>query len=116
MQPPPQLSGDLTGIDVAALLRRLGGTPGADGVTRVPIASDGDGLMYVMTRMADTEGWEPFRKAFRELYGLDPAVSCGATKWEKIDCFFSVVSRYASKDLLETYFTPAQIAALKTLK
>ena len=80
------------------------------------IASDGDGLMYVMTRMADTEGWEPFRKAFRELYGLDPAVSCGATKWEKIDCFFSVVSRYASKDLLETYFTPAQIAALKTLK
>ena len=43
-------------------------------------------------------------------------MSCGATKWEKIDCFFSVVSRYASKDLLETYFTPAQIAALKTLK
>ena len=80
------------------------------------IASDGDGLMYVMTRMADTEGWEPFRKAFRELYGLDPAVSCGATKWEKIDYFFSVVSRYAAKDLLETYFTPAQIAALKTLK
>ena len=44
------------------------------------------------------------------------AVSCGATKWEKIDYFFSVVSRYAAKDLLETYFTPAQIAALKTLK
>ena len=54
--------------------------------------------------------------AISSRYGLDPAVSCGATKWEKIDCFFSVVSRYASKDLLETYFTPAQIAALKTLK
>jgi flotillin len=36
-----QLSGDLTGIDVAALLRRLGGATGSDGVTRVPI-SDGD--------------------------------------------------------------------------
>ena len=38
-----QLSGDLTGIDVAALLRRLSGAAGADGVTRVPISSDGDG-------------------------------------------------------------------------
>jgi flotillin len=36
-----QLSGDLTGIDVAALLRRLSGAVGADGVTRVPITSDG---------------------------------------------------------------------------
>jgi flotillin len=39
-----QLSGDLTGIDVAALLRRLSGTTAtAGGVTRVPISSDGDG-------------------------------------------------------------------------
>ena len=38
-----QLSGDLTGIDVAALLRRLGGATGADAVTRIPISSDGDG-------------------------------------------------------------------------
>jgi flotillin len=38
-----QLSGDLTGIDVAALLRRLSGAAG-DGVTRVPITSDGDGV------------------------------------------------------------------------
>ena len=37
-----QLSGDLTGIDVAALLRRLGGATGVDSVTRVPISSDGD--------------------------------------------------------------------------
>ncbi|MGY1683598.1 flotillin domain-containing protein [Geodermatophilus sp. SYSU D01176] len=36
-----QLSGDLTGVDVAALLRRLGGAaPAADGVTRVPITTD----------------------------------------------------------------------------
>jgi len=40
-----QLSGDLTGIDVAALLRRLSGTVGGNGVTRVPISSDGDGPM-----------------------------------------------------------------------
>jgi flotillin len=38
-----QLSGDLTGIDVGALLRRLSGSAGADVVTRVPISSDGDG-------------------------------------------------------------------------
>ena len=39
-----QLSGDLTGIDVAALLRRLSGAAAhRDGVTRVPISSDGDG-------------------------------------------------------------------------
>jgi flotillin len=41
-----QLSGDLTGIDVHALLRRLGGAAGgavADGVTHVPIASEGNG-------------------------------------------------------------------------
>jgi flotillin len=37
-----QLSGDLTGIDVAALLRRLSGAVNGDGVTRVPISSDGD--------------------------------------------------------------------------
>ena len=42
-----QLSGDLTGIDVAALLRRLGGVTGAapavDGATHVPIVTvDGD--------------------------------------------------------------------------
>jgi flotillin len=37
-----QLSGDLTGIDVAALLRRLSGSAAStvDGVTRVP--QDGD--------------------------------------------------------------------------
>jgi flotillin len=40
-----QLSGDLTGIDVATLLRRLSGVAGsgADGATPVPITSDGDG-------------------------------------------------------------------------
>ena len=42
-----QLSGDLTGIDVAGLLRRLGGAAGAaavDGVTHVPVVSaDGNG-------------------------------------------------------------------------
>ena len=41
-----QLSGDLTGIDVPALLRRLGGAANAevaDGVTHVPIAADHDG-------------------------------------------------------------------------
>ena len=39
-----QLSGDLTGVDIAALLRRLGGTtPAADGATRVPITTaDGE--------------------------------------------------------------------------
>jgi flotillin len=39
-----QLSGDLTGLDVAALLRRLSGTPaGPDGVTRIPVTADGNG-------------------------------------------------------------------------
>ena len=40
-----QLSGDLTGVDIGALLRRLGGvTPNGDGVTRVPLTTaDGDG-------------------------------------------------------------------------
>ena len=41
-----QLSGDLTGIDVPALLRRLGGAAGAqaaDNVTHVAISPDGDG-------------------------------------------------------------------------
>ena len=41
-----QLGRDLTGIDVAGLLRRLGGAAGAqvaDNVTHVPISADGDG-------------------------------------------------------------------------
>jgi flotillin len=38
-----QLSGDLTGIDVAALLRRLGSAGNGNGATPVPITSDGDG-------------------------------------------------------------------------
>jgi flotillin len=40
-----QLSGDLTGIDVAALLRRLSGSTGTgDGAIRIPVISeDGDG-------------------------------------------------------------------------
>ena len=41
-----QLSGDLTGVDVAALLRRLGGATGTDAVTRVPITADGDGAAH----------------------------------------------------------------------
>ena len=80
------------------------------------IAVDGDGLMYVMTRMADTEGWEPFRKTFRELYDLAPQTSCGTTKWEKIDYFFSALSRHAGKDLMQEYFTQSEINALKTLR
>ena len=80
------------------------------------IAADGDGLMYVMTRMADIEGWEPFRKAFRELYDLAPQTSCGTTKWEKIDYFLSVLSRHAGKDLMQEYFTQSEINVLKTLR
>ena len=43
-----QLSGDLTGLDVAGLLRRLGGAggtgEGTGGVTRIPVvSSDGNG-------------------------------------------------------------------------
>ena len=40
-----QLSGDLTGVDIAALLRRFAGaTPNGDGATRVPITTaDGEG-------------------------------------------------------------------------
>jgi flotillin len=38
-----QLSGDLTGIDVAALLRRLSSAGNGNGATPVPITSDGDG-------------------------------------------------------------------------
>ena len=43
-----QLSGDLTGIDVGALLRRLSGSAAStvDGVTRVPISVDGDGAAH----------------------------------------------------------------------
>ena len=45
-----QLSGDLTGLDIPALLRRLSGAAGvptADGVTRVPLVSaDGDGHQH----------------------------------------------------------------------
>jgi flotillin len=38
-----QLSTDLTGIDVAALLRRLGGGSGnGPGVTQIPLIADGD--------------------------------------------------------------------------
>ena len=78
--------------------------------------TDGDGLMYVMTKMADTEGWEPFKKAFYELYNMDPSISCGSTKWKKIEYFFNTVSKYAGKDLLTTYFTTKEINLLKTLE
>ena len=38
-----QLSGDLTGLDIAAVLRRLGAMPGPEAVTPVPIVTvDGD--------------------------------------------------------------------------
>jgi flotillin len=48
-----QLSTDLTGIDMAALLRRLGGTTGTgDGVTHVPVVVDGE-------KPADSNGARP---------------------------------------------------------
>jgi hypothetical protein len=78
--------------------------------------TDGDGLMYVMTRMADAEGWEPFKRAFKELYNMDPSISCGSTKWKKIEYFFDVVSKYAGKDLMSAYFSNEEIALLKTLE
>ena len=40
-----QLYGDLTGLDVGALLRRISGSAGTDGVSRIPVVADGDGAL-----------------------------------------------------------------------
>jgi hypothetical protein len=60
-------------------------------------------------------GWEPFKKAFKELYNMDPKISCGTTKWEKIKYFLDTVSKHADKDML-SFLTNDQIARLKTWK
>jgi flotillin len=38
-----QLTGDLTGLDVNALLRRLAGATGDGAATPIPLSPDGDG-------------------------------------------------------------------------
>ena len=81
-------------------------------------ADGGDGLMYVMCKMVEDYGWEPFKKAFKELYNLDPEICLGEKeqRWPKIENFFIVLSKHAGReDILAEYLTPAQINLLKTL-
>ena len=76
---------------------------------------DGAGMMWPLCQMVADVGWEPFKKAFKELYNLDPSQSFGSTKWEKINYFLSVVSKHADKDMLE-FLTDEQIEMLKKWK
>lgn len=76
---------------------------------------DGAGMMGPLCQMVAEVGWEPFKKAFKELYNMDPNISCGTTKWEKIKYFLDTVSKYTDKDML-SFLTNDQIARLKTWK
>lgn len=76
---------------------------------------DGAGMMWPLCQMVASVGWEPFKKAFKELYNMDPSTSCGSTKWEKINYFLTVVSKHAKKDML-SFLTKEQIAMLKEWK
>ena len=74
--------------------------------------------MYVMCKMVDDYGWEPFKKTFKELYELDPDICLGETeqRWPKIENFFIVLSKHAdTKNILAEYLTTDQINLLKTL-
>lgn len=77
------------------------------------IAADGDGLMYVATRMADTEGGA-FSARPSELYEFAPQTSCGTTKWGE-NRLFSVPSRHAGKDLMQEYFYAIRDKRLENL-
>lgn len=76
---------------------------------------DGAGMMWPLCQMVEEVGWEPFKKAFKELYQMNPSTSCGSTKWEKINYFLGVVSKHAGKDMLE-FLTAQQIEMLKVWK
>lgn len=81
-------------------------------------ADGGDGLMYIMCEMVNDHGWEPFKKTFRELYDLDPAICKGEKeqRWPKIENFFIVLSKHAGRsNILAEYLTTEQINLLKTL-
>lgn len=81
-------------------------------------ADGGDGLMYIMCEMVEDYGWEPFKKAFRELYDVDPSVCLGEKnqRWPKIQNFFEILSKHADRDdILSEYLTSDQINLLKTL-
>lgn len=73
---------------------------------------DGAGMMWPLCQMVADVGWEPFKKAFNELYNMNPNQSCGSTKWEKISYFLNVVSKHADKDML-SYLTTSQKNKLK---
>lgn len=77
-----------------------------------------DGIHYMIGRLtaSDCIGWEPFKKAFRE---LNTKGGNYTDKYSKFEYFLSVLSKYATEqfgrdiDVKSQYFTPAELASVK---
>lgn len=77
-----------------------------------------DGIHYMIGRLADPNciGWEPFKKAFRELNTKGGRYS---TKYSKFEYFLSLLSKYASEqfgrniDVKTQYFTEMELASIQ---
>lgn len=64
----------------------------------------GDAIHYTFCRIKNKYGWEPFKKAFRELYRLPESETTGLrNNYQKFIFFLSKVSKYAGEDVRTTY-------------
>ncbi len=78
---------------------------------------DGAGMMWPLCQMVGKYGWEPFKKAFKELYNIPQSQSAGESKWAKIRYFCDVVSKHAGvDDILAEFLTTEQIERLSNWK
>lgn len=60
-----------------------------------------DAVMYTLIRLQNQIGWAPFEKAFREFYSKPNPNN--VTNWKKFNIFLETLSKYAERDVKETY-------------
>ena len=76
--------------------------------------NNGDALHYTFLRIKDRYGWGVYEKAFRSLYAVkDSELPELRNDYEKFLYFLSHVSMAAGEDVVQTTYTPKELALIK---
>lgn len=62
--------------------------------------NNGNGLMFVMIRLAEELGWDVYKKAFKELYSTNKSYS---NNWAKFEALLKALQNYTDKDVYSLF-------------
>lgn len=76
----------------------------------------GNALCYKLIQIKEKYGWDLYRKAFDELYGIprNTTEEESMTQWDKFDYFMSILTKHAGEDIYANNFTSAELNTIKT--